>query len=82
MAEDAKPSLLDELAADQDPRRLKVCRWEAAIATLEDGDQFRSAMRDERFTVSSIARALERRNVQVARNTLERHRRGQCTLCR
>lgn len=83
MAAEEARTLVDELAADQNPRRAQSCTWEIALLEIPDeAEHFRKAIHDERFSVASIARALERRNVNVARNALERHRNNRCTLCR
>ena len=81
-AEDSR-SLLDELAADQ-AGPVRACKWEQLLATLDPelADQLRAAVADERFTLSSIGRALERRNLDVHRGLLERHRNRRCTRCR
>lgn len=81
-AEDSR-SLLDELAADQ-AGPVKPCKWEQTLATIDPdvAEQFRAAVADERFSISSIGRALERRNLDVHRGLLERHRARRCTRCR
>lgn len=83
MAEDA--DLLSELAGDQGHGVRNACGWKAWLASLpeDEADQWREAVAsNDRFTIASIMRALKRREVEIGRSTIERHRLGQCKQCR
>ncbi len=79
MAED--PDLFSELAGDQG-RSSTACSWASWLATRDDADQWRAAIADRRYTVAPVLRAPDKREVDLSRSTLERHRNARCKQCR
>lgn len=69
-------SLIDELAADQDPRAAcRLCAWIAGRPE-EEQREWDQALADRRFTHASVIRALVRRKAGVGKGSVEGHRRA------
>ena len=83
VAEDTEFDLTAELDADQG-RSPTGCSWRQWLDSLppDSASQWRQAVEGKAHTIASIMRALRRREVDIGRSTVERHRSGSCKSCR
>lgn len=77
-------SLSDRLKEpDTATRRAKCTLWKAlALLAEQSGDEhaaLRAALADRRYTGRQIADALRAEGFEVTPNTVNRHRRGECS---
>lgn len=79
-------SLSDDIQAEQRVRSVKRCPVFRARAELSSADiaDLEIALADETITSTAIARALNKRGIDVARNSkaIGLHRRGDCACAR
>jgi len=79
-------SLSDDIQAEQRVYSPKRCPIYQAVAELSPADiaDLEVALADETITSTAIARALNKRGIQVARNSkaVGMHRRGDCACAR
>jgi hypothetical protein len=71
---------MDELSGGR--RQSRYCGFGLALAELsaEESADFAAALRDPVFTDAEVSRVLTRRSgVRVGKDTVGRHRRGECT---
>ena len=79
-------SLSDEISAEQRVNVVKRCPIFRAVSQLSPADvkDLEAALADDAVTSIAIARALNRRGIEVARNSraVGLHRRGECACAR
>jgi hypothetical protein len=74
--------IMDEIKAEQaDTRKGPACGFVEVYKTLHkpDADELRDALGSPAITASTISRVLARHGLKVQSQTVNRHRRGECT---
>lgn len=75
----AKPGLLAEIKAAAQPRHWQICGVQKAMDALgPEADDLVEALKDLSIKAPDICRVLANRGIQVSRDVLVRHRRGEC----
>lgn len=75
----AKPRLIDDIERHQKPRQSRYCGVGKALTALGDeADDLQAALDNGRFTARAISDALAGRGIEVHRDVIVRHRRGDC----
>ena len=75
----AKRGLLAEIQATQKPKQSRYCGVGLAYDALGDeADQLTAALEDRTITAKVISEVLAGRGINVHRDVIVRHRRGDC----
>jgi hypothetical protein len=75
----AKRGLLAEIQATQKPKQSRYCGVGLAYDALGDeADQLTTALEDRMITAKVISEVLAGRGINVHRDVIVRHRRGDC----
>lgn len=75
----AKPSLLAEIKAAAQPKQWQVCGVQKAVEALGvEAADLADALKDLTIKAPIISKVLAGRGIQVSRDVIVRHRRGEC----